>query len=83
MGCSLISPNGVRRYLQMIQTLKNSMIMVVESLVNRFEEDRLKKEEEEEEEMQGAREKQSSSQFMDNCSDSDSSFNQVNQESPQ
>uniref|UniRef100_A0A3P8UNG1 TBC1 domain family, member 32 n=1 Tax=Cynoglossus semilaevis TaxID=244447 RepID=A0A3P8UNG1_CYNSE len=63
-------------YLQMIQTLKNSMIMVVESLVNRFEEDRLKKEEEEEEEMQGAREKQSSSQFMDNCSDSDSSFNQ-------
>lgn len=49
------------------------MIMVVESLINKFEEDQMRKEE-------MVREKQhcqSSSQYNDNCSDSDSSFNQV------
>lgn len=49
------------------------MIVVVESLVNKLEEDQLKKEE-------MIREKQhcqSNSQYNDNCSDSDSSLNQV------
>lgn len=53
----------------MTQTLKNTMIMVVESLINKFEEDQ-----------EIHREKQHSqsvSQYADNCSDSDSSFNQV------
>lgn len=57
----------------MVQSLKNSMIVVVESLINKLEEDQLRKEE-------MVREKQrcqSSSQYNDNCSDSDSSFNQV------
>lgn len=61
------------RYQQMMQTLKNTMIMVVESLINKFEEDQMRKEE-------MVREKQhsqSNSQYADNCSDSDSSFNQV------
>lgn len=57
----------------MIQTLKNTMTVVIESLINRFEEDQLKKEELHRE--MGP--SQSNSQFMDNCSDSDSSFNQV------
>ncbi|KAM7396009.1 hypothetical protein PAMA_007339 [Pampus argenteus] len=58
-------------YQQMMQTLKNSMIMVVESLINKFEEDQLKKEEMHREKQHS----QSNSQY-DNCSDSDSSFNQ-------
>lgn len=55
----------------MMQTLKNTMIMVVESLINKFEEDQMRKEE-----MQ-KQHSQSNSQYIDNCSDSDSSFNQV------
>lgn len=57
----------------MVQSLKNSMIVVVESLIGKLEEEQLRKEE-------MVREKQhyqSSSQYNDNCSDSDSSFNQV------
>lgn len=47
------------------------MIVAVESLINKLEEEQLRKEE-------MVREKQqSSSQYNDNCSDSDSSFNQV------
>lgn len=61
------------RYPQMMQTLKNTMIMVVESLLNKFEEDQLKKEEMHREKQHS----QSVSQYTDNCSDSDSSFNQV------
>lgn len=61
------------RYKQMIQTLKQSMTVIVESLLNKFEEDQLKKEE-----THGtSQRKQSSSHYTDNCSDSDSSFNQV------
>uniref|UniRef100_A0A672G6U6 BROMI N-terminal domain-containing protein n=1 Tax=Salarias fasciatus TaxID=181472 RepID=A0A672G6U6_SALFA len=52
-------------YQQMMQTLKNTMMVVVESLINKFEEDQLRKE------------KQHSQSNADNCSDSDSSFNQV------
>lgn len=63
------------RYQQMMQTLKKSMNLVVESLINKCEEDERKNED-------MAHEKQviqSSSHYNynDNCSDSDSSFNQV------
>lgn len=61
------------RYQQMMQTLKNTMIMVVESLINRFEEDQMRKEEMHREQQHS----QANSQYTDNCSDSDSSFNQV------
>ncbi|KAF3703043.1 Protein broad-minded TBC1 domain family member 32 [Channa argus] len=57
-------------YQQMMQTLKNTMIMVVESLITKFEENQLKKEER----LQEKQLSQSVSQY--NCSDSDSSFNQ-------
>lgn len=46
--------------------------MAVEALINRFEEDQLKKEMHKEKQRS-----QSVHQFTDNCSDSDSSFNQV------
>ncbi|KAG7219610.1 hypothetical protein INR49_018948 [Caranx melampygus] len=59
-------------YQQMMQTLKNSMIIVVESLINKFEEDQMRKEEMHSEKQHS----QSNSQYTDNCSDSDSSFNQ-------
>ncbi|KAK5879748.1 hypothetical protein CesoFtcFv8_022841 [Champsocephalus esox] len=59
-------------YQQMMQTLKNTMIMVVESLINRFEEDQMRKEEMHREQQHS----QANSQYTDNCSDSDSSFNQ-------
>ncbi|KAJ8355919.1 hypothetical protein SKAU_G00187130 [Synaphobranchus kaupii] len=60
------------QYKAMMQTLKNTMMVVVESLINKFEEDQLKKEE-----MQRrSQHEQSSSHYTDNCSDSDSSFNQ-------
>uniref|UniRef100_A0A8D2ZSL4 Protein broad-minded n=1 Tax=Scophthalmus maximus TaxID=52904 RepID=A0A8D2ZSL4_SCOMX len=59
-------------YQQMMQTLKNTMIVAVESLINRFEEDQMRKEELHRERQQS----QSNSQYIDNCSDSDSSFNQ-------
>ena len=61
------------RYKQMMQTLKNTMMVVVESLINKFEEDQLKKEEMH----RKSQREQSSSHYTDNCSDSDSSFNQV------
>ncbi|KAI9547281.1 hypothetical protein NQZ68_018500, partial [Dissostichus eleginoides] len=59
-------------YQQMMQTLKNTMIMVVESLINKFEEDQMRKEEMHREQQHS----QANSQYTDNCSDSDSSFNQ-------
>ncbi|KAM9703168.1 protein broad-minded [Menidia menidia] len=58
-------------YRQMMESLKNSMTVVVESLINKFEEDQQRKEMNREREYG-----QSNSQFTDNCSDSDSSFNQ-------
>lgn len=61
------------RYKQMMQTLKNTMMVVVESLINKFEEDQLRKEEMHRE----SQHQQSNSHYTDNCSDSDSSFNQV------
>ncbi|KAL6096154.1 tbc1d32 [Pungitius sinensis] len=59
-------------YQQMMQNLKNTMTLVVESLINKFEEDQMRKEEMLREKQQS----QSNSQYTDNCSDSDSSFNQ-------
>ncbi|XP_035280107.1 protein broad-minded isoform X1 [Anguilla anguilla] len=60
------------QYKAMMLTLKNTMMVVVESLINKFEEDQLKKEE-----MQRrSQREQSGSHYTDNCSDSDSSFNQ-------
>ncbi|KAM4712468.1 protein broad-minded isoform 2-T2 [Anableps anableps] len=60
------------QYHQMMQTLKNTMMVVVESLINKFDEDQLRKEE-----MNREMERcQSNIQYADNCSDSDSSFNQ-------
>ncbi|XP_063079150.1 protein broad-minded isoform X1 [Engraulis encrasicolus] len=59
-------------YKQMMQTLKNTMMVVVESLINKFEEDQLKKEEMH----RKSQHEKSSSHYTDNCSDSDSSFNQ-------
>uniref|UniRef100_A0A8C2H6S7 TBC1 domain family, member 32 n=1 Tax=Cyprinus carpio TaxID=7962 RepID=A0A8C2H6S7_CYPCA len=61
------------QYKQMMQTLKQTMMVVVESLINKFEEDQLKKEEMD----RKSQHEQSSSHYTDNCSDSDSSFNQV------
>ncbi|XP_013888840.1 protein broad-minded isoform X2 [Austrofundulus limnaeus] len=59
-------------YQQMMQSLKITMNVVVESLMNKFEEEQLRKEE-----MHRKMEpSQSNSRFTDNCSDSDSSFNQ-------
>ena len=57
----------------MMQTLKNTMSLVVESLINKFEEDQLRKEETDREKVPGT----SEGRFNDNCSDSDSSFNHV------
>lgn len=58
-----------------MQTLKNSMSLVVESLIKNFEEDQRKNEVL----VQEKQHIQSSSQYNynDSCSDSDSSFNQV------
>lgn len=65
----------LHRYQQMMQTLKNSMSLVVESLLNKCEEDQRKKEGS----VHDKQYMQFSSQYNcnDNCSDSDSSFNQV------
>uniref|UniRef100_A0A8C1MB48 Protein broad-minded n=1 Tax=Cyprinus carpio TaxID=7962 RepID=A0A8C1MB48_CYPCA len=60
------------QYKQMMQTLKQTMMVVVESLINKFEEDQLKKEEMD----RKSQHEQSSSHYTENCSDSDSSFNQ-------
>ncbi|XP_060947669.1 protein broad-minded [Limanda limanda] len=59
-------------YQQMMQPLKNTMIIIVESLINKFEEDQMRKEELHRERQHS----QSNSRYHDNCSDSDSSFNQ-------
>ncbi|XP_048841118.1 protein broad-minded [Brienomyrus brachyistius] len=59
-------------YKHMMQTLKNTMMVVVESLINKFEEDQLKKEEMH----RRSHREQLDGHYMDNCSDSDSSFSQ-------
>lgn len=58
----------------MMHALKNIMMVVVESLINKFEEDQMRNKE-----MDSKTKKEcQSGYYTDNCSDSDSSFNQVN-----
>ncbi|XP_072355460.1 protein broad-minded isoform X1 [Scyliorhinus torazame] len=59
-------------YKEMMKSLKNTMMIVVESLINKFEEDQLKKEELH----RRKQHEQHTSYCMDSCSDSGSSFNQ-------
>jgi hypothetical protein len=54
----------------MMHSLKNIMMVVVEAMINKFEEDETRSEDRQ-------RKMQSGSCCTDNCSDSDSSFNQV------
>uniref|UniRef100_A0A8D0BTL6 TBC1 domain family member 32 n=1 Tax=Salvator merianae TaxID=96440 RepID=A0A8D0BTL6_SALMN len=59
-------------YREMMHSLKNVMMVVVESLINKFEEDQMRYKE-----MQRkVKMEEHSSFYTDNCSDSDSSFNQ-------
>ncbi|KAJ6655237.1 hypothetical protein lerEdw1_005581 [Lerista edwardsae] len=61
-----------QEYREMMHSLKNVMMVVVESLINKFEEDQMRYKE-----MQRkVKTEQHNSYYTDNCSDSDSSFNQ-------
>ncbi|KFR07305.1 Protein broad-minded, partial [Opisthocomus hoazin] len=59
-------------YKEMMHALKNVMMVVVESLVNKFEEDRMHNKELDSK----PKKDRQSGYYTDNCSDSDSSFNQ-------
>ncbi|NXD22821.1 BROMI protein, partial [Spelaeornis formosus] len=59
-------------YREMIHALKNVMMVVAESLINKFEEDRMHNKEL----ASKAKKEHQSGYYTDNCSDSDSSFNQ-------
>ncbi|XP_029452272.1 protein broad-minded [Rhinatrema bivittatum] len=61
-----------KEYKEMMYSLKNVMAVVVESLISKFEEDQMKNKEVQRKNQQ----EQHSAHFTDNCSDSDSSFNQ-------
>lgn len=56
-----------------MHALKNVMMVVVESLINKFEEDRMH----DKDLASKAKKELQSGYYTDNCSDSDSSFNQV------
>lgn len=58
-----------KEYKEMMHSLKNIMMVVVEAMINKFEEDETRSEDRQ-------RKMQSGSCCTDNCSDSDSSFNQ-------
>ncbi|XP_013814533.1 protein broad-minded isoform X3 [Apteryx mantelli] len=61
-----------KEYREMMLALKNVMMVVVESLINKFEEDRMCNKE-----LDSKTKKEcQSGYYTDNCSDSDSSFNQ-------
>ncbi|NXP09457.1 BROMI protein, partial [Thinocorus orbignyianus] len=61
-----------KEYREMMHALKNVMMVVVESLINKFEEDRMRNKE-----LDSKTKKERRSGYCtDNCSDSDSSFNQ-------
>ncbi|XP_072499268.1 protein broad-minded isoform X2 [Notamacropus eugenii] len=61
-----------KEYEEMMHSLKNVMMVVVESLINKFEEDQIQ-----DKEMQKKTVKEKCSNYCtDNCSDSDSLFNQ-------
>ncbi|KAM8846117.1 protein broad-minded [Synchiropus picturatus] len=57
-----------QEYQQMMHSLKTKMSTVVDTLIQQLEEDQLKKERRDKQQFSGC--------FTDNCSDSDSSFNQ-------
>uniref|UniRef100_G3N3U5 Protein broad-minded n=2 Tax=Bos TaxID=9903 RepID=G3N3U5_BOVIN len=61
-----------KEYKEMIHSLKNIMKIVVESMINKFEEDEIRSQERQKK----IQKEKSSSYCTDNCSDSDSSFNQ-------
>ncbi|XP_061845754.1 protein broad-minded isoform X2 [Colius striatus] len=61
-----------KEYREMMHALKNVMMVVVESLINKFEEDRMHNKELDSK----TKNERQSSYCTDNCSDSDSSFNQ-------
>ncbi|NXJ80886.1 BROMI protein, partial [Trogon melanurus] len=61
-----------KEYREMMHALKNVMMVVVESLINKFEEDRMRNKELDIKTKNGRQ----SGYYTDNCSDSDSSFNQ-------
>ncbi|NXY22701.1 BROMI protein, partial [Atrichornis clamosus] len=61
-----------KEYREMMHALKNIMMVVVESLINKFEEDRMQNKELDSK----TKKERQSGYYTDNCSDSDSSFNQ-------
>ncbi|XP_054052626.1 protein broad-minded isoform X2 [Rissa tridactyla] len=61
-----------KEYREMMHALKNVMMVVVESLINKFEEDRMHNKEVDSK----TKKERQSGYYTDNCSDSDSSFNQ-------
>ncbi|XP_072135296.1 protein broad-minded isoform X2 [Mobula birostris] len=61
-----------KEYKDMMQSLKSNMMVVVESLINKFEEDQLKKEQQHRKNQH----EQHTNYSMDNCSESGSLFNQ-------
>ncbi|XP_054993126.1 protein broad-minded [Sorex araneus] len=61
-----------KEYKEMMHSLKNVMMVVVESMINKFEEDDVRGQER----RRRIQEEESNSYCTDNCSDSDSSFNQ-------
>ncbi|XP_009287454.1 PREDICTED: protein broad-minded [Aptenodytes forsteri] len=61
-----------KEYREMMHALKNVMMVVVESLINKFEEDRIRNKELDSK----TKKERRSGYYTDNCSDSDSSFNQ-------
>ncbi|XP_009703475.1 PREDICTED: protein broad-minded [Cariama cristata] len=61
-----------KEYREMMHALKNVMMVVVESLINKFEEDRMRDKELD----RKTKKERQSGYYTDNCSDSDSSFNQ-------
>ncbi|XP_021030302.1 protein broad-minded isoform X1 [Mus caroli] len=61
-----------KEYKEMMHSLKNIMMVVVEAMINKFEEDETRSEDRQ----RKMQKEQSGSCCTDNCSDSDSSFNQ-------
>ncbi|KAB1275556.1 Protein broad-minded [Camelus dromedarius] len=61
------------KYKEMMHSLKNIMMIVVESMINKFEEDGLRSQERQKK----IQKEKSNSYCTDNCSDSDSSFSQA------
>ncbi|XP_077018890.1 protein broad-minded isoform X1 [Tamandua tetradactyla] len=61
-----------KEYKEMMYSLKNVMMVVVESMINKFEEDEIRSEERQKK----IQKEKSNSYCTDNCSDSDSSFSQ-------